>query len=114
MAGIIRTVKVGDKDITFTSNGATFILYQQAFGKDGLREFEKLSEEPGSALYVIQEFAYIMSGAYTRGEAYIDWLSQFGMLDIPNAAGDIISLLNDDAQTFVIEEGKNTEAVDGQ
>ena len=97
MAGVIKTIKVGDKDIKFTANGATFVLYQQAFHKDGLTAFTSLAEngEDLGVVSLMQEFAYIMSGAYTDGVSYIDWLSQFGFMDLPNAIPDIMEVLND-------------------
>ena len=116
MAGVIRTVKVGEKDITFTANGATFVLYQQAFNKDGLTAFTSLADngEDLGVVSLMQEFAYVMSGAYTKGISYIDWLSQFGFMDLPNAIPEIMEVLNDNVTGNVKDEesGKNPQAVE--
>lgn len=93
MAGIIKTVTVGDKDIKFEANGATFVLYQQAFGKDGLLEIQSVEKEPTKSLPLAQEFAYVMSGAYEKGIGFVKWLSQFGVMDVPNSAEEIFGVL---------------------
>ena len=59
MAGVIRTVKVGDKDITFTANGATFVLYQQAF--------TDLYGENGSSVPDDAALAYLQANGYVSG-----------------------------------------------
>lgn len=115
MAGVIRTVKVGDKDVTFTANGATFVLYQQAFKKDGLTAFTRLADtgDDVGVLSLMQEFAYIMSGAYVKGVSFIDWLSQFGFMDLPNAMPEIMEVLNANVSGFNEDEeqGKNLQAI---
>lgn len=117
MAGVIKTIKVGDKNIKFTANGATFVLYQQAFKKDGLTAFTKLAEDGADDMGVVmimQEFAYIMSGAYTDGVPYIEWLSNFGFMDLPNAIPEIMGVLNDNVTGNAKddESGKNPQAVE--
>lgn len=108
MAGIIRKIKVGEKEITFESNGATFLAYQHQFKKDGLKAFQELNfeEDSSSALLLMEEFAYIMSGAYKDGTAFIDWLAQFGLYDLPMAMEQIMELLNDNI-TPIVDDGNN-------
>ena len=55
-----------------------------------------------------------MSGAYTKGISYIDWLSQFGFMDLPNAIPEIMEVLNDNVTGNVKDEesGKNPQAVE--
>lgn len=113
MAGSIKTILVGDQEITFEANGATFVLYQQAFGKDGLLEVQTVETEPTKALGLAQEFAYVMCGAYEKGVPYIKWLAQFGVMDIPNAAEEIFSVLMQSIAPSG-EEEKNAPAVEAE
>lgn len=114
MAGIIKTITVGDKEIKFEANGATFVLYQQAFHKDGLAEVQTIEKEPTKALTLAQEFAYVMSGAYEKGISFIKWLSGFGLMDIPNSAEDIFNLITESITGNIEDNSKNAEAVEDE
>ena len=110
MAGCIREITVGDQAIVFEINGATFVLYQQAFKRDGLAALTALEENPMDALGLVQEFAYIMCGAYEKGVPYIKWLAQFDVMDLPNASEAIMGLLYDSMTTNDTGTPKNAEA----
>ena len=110
MAGAIKTIKVGKQEIAFEANGATFVLYEQAFQRDGLQAVSQLQENPMDALKLVQEFAFVMCGAYEKGIGYIKWLSQFEVMDLPNACEAILGVLYDSMMTEDEEAPKNAEA----
>lgn len=93
-----KTIKVGKKDISFTSNGATPLFYKQLFHKD-LMKMLNSGDEIEIAGDNVPELAFIMAKQYDQANMmalttnmYIEWLSLFEPLDLILAGGEIVNV----------------------
>lgn len=81
-------INVNGKDHKFKITAATTYIYRQEFGKDLLREFQKISktkkgELPDSAVDMMGEVAYIAAkqADKTVPADITEWMDQFDLLD---------------------------------
>lgn len=97
-----REIQLGDKTVSFLSNGVTPLFYKQLFKKDLLQTLKGNGEWDIVGDH-IPELAFIMAMQAKEGvtaadmmkltyENYIEWLSQFEALDITMHGGEITAV----------------------
>ena len=97
-----REIQLGDKTVSFLSNGVTPLFYKQLFKKDLLQTLKGNGEWDIVGDH-IPELAFIMAMQAQEGvtaadmmkltyENYIEWLSQFEALDITMHGGEITAV----------------------
>lgn len=98
---MLKTVKIGEKEINLLANAATPIRYKMVFGEDIMVAFNQINgkkRDEGEILDISSQLAFIMSKQATcnreelKGltkEAYVEWLEDFGSMDFVNASKDI-------------------------
>lgn len=102
-----RDIQLGDKTISFLSNGVTPLFYKQLFGKDLLNTLKNNGEWDIVGDH-IPELAFIMAMQAREGitaadmmklsfDNYIEWLSQFEALDITMHGGEITAVYISDS-----------------
>lgn len=102
---MFKVIEVGNIAVPMEANAATPIRYKMLFKKDLLAEFQNAEADNSRVSDMIPELAYIM--AMQAGhenlsgktfEDYIEWLEQFGPLDLLNAGGEIAALYIENTQ----------------
>ena len=97
-----RDIQIGEKTISFLSNGVTPLFYKQLFKKDLLQTLKGNGEWDIVGDH-IPELAFIMAMQAQENmtaaemmklsyENYIDWLSQFEPLDFTMHGGEITNV----------------------
>lgn len=101
-----REIKIGERTVPMSANGATPIRYRMVFGKDLISEFQQVENNYSIAIETISELAFIMAqaGANTdmdklNKSTYVNWLEQFEPFDLTNSADAIIDLYMGNAKT---------------
>lgn len=105
-----REIKIGDLTIPMLANGATPIRYRMVFGKDIISEFQRAGNDAGIVSESISELAFIMNKAAEaqnsgkpmtnlNEDSFVEWLEQFGTLDVTMAAEDIVDLFMNNEKT---------------
>lgn len=101
-----REIKIGNRTIPMSANGATPIRYRMVFNKDLISEFQKIEDNYSIAMDTISELAFIMAKAGEKADmdklnlnAYVDWLEQFEPFDITEASEEIIDLYMSNSKT---------------
>lgn len=101
---MLNTVKIGEKDVNLLANAATPIRYKMVFGDDLMVAFNQMDSkkrDTGEILNVVSQLAYIMNRqadcdkrelATMSKESFIEWLEDFGPMDLVNASKDIIEM----------------------
>ena len=115
-----REIKIGERTLPMSANGATPIRYRMIFGKDLISEFQNVENNYSVAIDTISELAFIMSQAGSNADmdklnknAYVTWLEQFEPFDITNAAEAIVDLYMGNAQVSSEVKKKARDAVSG-
>ncbi len=114
-----KTVKVGDKEVTFRSSAAIPRLYRIKFKRDIFRDLTKLEQsykDKGSKdfeiadLEIFENVAYIMAlhADPNIPKTIEDWLDQFEMFSIYQILPEILELWG--ANLFTDIEAKKAEA----
>lgn len=98
---MLKTVKIGEKEVNLLANAATPIRYKMVFGEDIMVAFNQINgnkRDEGEILDISSQLAFIMhvQATYSREEIkgvtkekYIEWLEDFGPMDFVNASKDI-------------------------
>lgn len=98
---MLKTVKIGEKEISLLANAATPIRYKMVFGEDIMVAFNQINgkkRDEGEILDISSQLAFIMyvQAMYSKEklkcvtkEKYIEWLEDFGPMDFVNASKDI-------------------------
>lgn len=100
---MFREIKVGDKIVPMLANGATALRYRHVFKRDIIKELSEAQEDMSKGVNSIPELAFIMAMAakakdgevdmnLLNEEKYIEWLEDFGPMDLPMAAEEITNL----------------------
>lgn len=100
---MFKKLKIGGITVPMLANGATPLRYKQVFHKDIISEFQQAQEDYSKVVNSIPELAFIMAmqaKAQDGGvalnlldeDAYLEWVEQFGAMDLPIAAEQIINL----------------------
>ena len=107
-----KTIILDGREVSFSANGATPMLYKMAFREDLLVELQKGEDGIFEAL---PKLAYIMAmqgEGKVKGLSFEDmiaWLSQFESLTIEMAGEDIIEVFYDQQKTSVDSKKKIIE-----
>lgn len=107
---MFKKIKVGNITVPMLANGATALRYRMVFGKDIISEFQAAQEDTAKGVNSVPELAFIMAMAAKakEGEAdmttlnqdkYVEWLEQFGPMDLPMAAEEIVNLYAGNGKT---------------
>lgn len=121
-----KTVKVGDKDVTFASSAAIPRIYRIKFGRDIFKDLETLTnsvqdkqadgeEIPIENLEIFENVAYIMAlhaDPSVPGDIN-EWLDQFEMFSIYEILPEILDLWGKNLITTV-NAPKNSAAPQGK
>lgn len=106
-----KEIMIGDKPITFTSNGATPLYYRNFFKKDLLKVINTDNGEMELATENIPELAFIMAKQADKANMlnlemkhYFEWLEQFNPLDLTMLGKEIFMVYV--ADSVPIEEPK--------
>lgn len=121
-----KTVKVGDKEVTFRSSATIPRLYRIKFKRDIFKDLSKLEKsykgkkEEGSSfeiedLEIFENVAYIMAyhADHSIPDNIDDWLDQFEMFSIYEVLPEILELWGTNLITD-IESKKNLQKVAGK
>lgn len=98
-----KEIKIGDITVPMLANGATALRYKHIFGKDLIAEFQEAEKDSAKVVDSIPELAFVMSKAAEAKEGkadlnklneemFLNWLEQFGPMDLPLAAEQIVNL----------------------
>ena len=98
-----KEIKIGNITVPLLANGATPLRYKLIFGKDLMSEFQGASENAARAMDSLPELTFIMAKAaeakdgkadmnLLNQQMYLEWLEQFGPMDIPMASDEIVNL----------------------
>lgn len=120
---MFREIKIGDITIPMLANGATPLRYRLLFGKDLISEFQNAENDATKVVDCIPELAFIMAKAAEAKEgkvdmnlldqkAFLNWLEQFGPMDLPMASEEIINLYMGNAMAAIApkKKGKTNRA----
>lgn len=100
---MFNNVKVGGITVPMLANGATPIRYKHIFHKDIISEFQMAENDYSKVVSSIPELAFIMAKQAEAKEGkvdlnllnenmFVEWVEQFGAMDLPLAADQIINL----------------------
>ena len=106
------TITFGDRPIELVANGATPVLYKRVFRHDFLNSANKQDD-----MDVYAELAFIMAKQAEKPltelinalkyEDYLEWIENFGAMDLVEKATDIFTLYQGQAmQTSVSKKKK--------
>ena len=123
---LVKTVKVGDREVTFKSSAAIPRMYRIKFKRDIFKDLTKLEKSykdkgDGSKeleiedLEIFENVAYIMAyhADHSIPATIEDWLDEFEMFSIYEVLPEILELWGMNLQTE-IESKKNFIAVAGK
>lgn len=102
-----RTINIGDMEVAFEANAASFVYAQKIFKKDYINIVTRLSEEAPDfdgltdLAFIFAKQAEMMDGKIGREAMVsltekdeIEWLEQFETLDVLMALGEISKLIS--------------------
>ena len=114
---MVKVIKIGTHDVTLEANAATPIRFKNIFGKDLLTLISEGTSPDGVdmkvASEVAPELAFLMAKTAEKADMtklnedkLLQWLEQFGPMDVINATEQIFSVYFGDSETEV-EAKKN-------
>lgn len=98
-----KDITIGGQVVSLSANGATPIRFKMIFGEDIMVVFnqtEKGKRDDGELVDLTAKLAFVMNKQATCSKEelsklsykdYVDWLEQFGSMDLPKASNDIIT-----------------------
>ena len=100
---MFKNIEIGGITVPMLANGATPIRYRQVFHKDIITEFQQAQDDYSKVVNSMPELAFIMAmqakaqdGAIDLNllneDKYLEWVEQFGAMDLPMASEQIINL----------------------
>lgn len=100
---MFKNVEIGGITVPMLANGATPIRYRYVFHKDIITEFQQAQDDYSKVVNSMPELAFIMAmqakaqdGAIDLNllneDKYLEWVEQFGAMDLPMASEQIINL----------------------
>ena len=105
-------IMIGTKETAMLANAASHYLFKQVFHEDFLlvsrrmvdEQDEAVKDATASDIFVRMGFIMAMQAAKANLSAvsfddYLEWLEQFGPLDLLNAGGEIANLYTDNTAT---------------
>lgn len=117
---MVKEIKIGTQAVTLEANAATPIRYRNTFKKDLLTQISEGTRENGVEMTVASEvapeLAFIMAMSAQKADMnglnetkWLEWLEQFGPMDVVNATEQIFSVYFGDAETEVEAKKKQKE-----
>lgn len=101
-----KVIEVGNIAVPMEANAATPIRYRMLFKKDLLTQFQAAQDDAAKVSDTIPELGFIMAMQAAKAnlsavsfDDYLEWLEQFGPLDLLNAGGEIANLYTDNTAT---------------
>ena len=99
---MIKTVKVGGRDLELAANAATPFRFRQVFKKDLLSVLADEKKAQDQGLETIMQLAFIMAKQAEKADmaaldddAFIGWLEGFGSMAFVETAEDILNVYMD-------------------
>lgn len=100
---MFKNIEIGGITVPMLANGATPIRYRHVFHKDIITEFQQAQDDYSKVVNSMPELAFIMAmqakaqdGAIDLNllneDKYLEWVEQFGAMDLPMASEQIINL----------------------
>ena len=100
---MFKNIEIGGITVPMLANGATPIRYRYVFHKDIITEFQQAQDDYSKVVDSMPELAFIMAmqakaqdGAIDLNllneDKYLEWVEQFGAMDLPMASEQIINL----------------------
>lgn len=100
---MFKNIEIGGITVPMLVNGATPIRYRHVFRKDIITEFQQAQDDYSKVVNSMPELAFIMAmqakaqdGAIDLNllneDKYLEWVEQFGAMDLPMASEQIINL----------------------
>ena len=100
---MFKNIEIGGITVPMLANGATPIRYRHVFHKDIITEFQQAQDDYSKVVNSMPELAFIMAMQATAQDgaidlnlldedAYLEWVEQFGAMDLPMASEQIINL----------------------
>ncbi len=100
---MFKNIEIGGITVPMLANGATPIRYRYVFHKDIITEFQQAQDDYSKVVNSMPELAFIMAmqakaqdGAIDLNllneDKYLEWVEQFGAMDLPMASEQIINL----------------------
>lgn len=100
---MFKEIEVGGITVPMLANGATPIRYRHVFHKDIISEFQQAQDDYSKVVNSMPELAFIMAmqAKAKDGEVdldlmnestYMEWVEQFGAMDLPMASEQIVNL----------------------
>ncbi len=97
-----KIINIDGKDIRFKTSASTFLKYRAQFGRDGLKELYKLSDEAGNLdisnldTDILMRFAWAFAKTADKDILpFEDWLDEFDYYFAFDIAQEIVELIND-------------------
>ncbi len=120
-----KTIKVGDKEVTFRATAATARHYRNIFGRDMMEDMMNLSKEmeesdpnastlPSGSLLIFENVAYIMAWHAAKAHGELDgfpddpaeWLDSFEFFSIYEILPAVFELWGMNNKTLVKSKKK--------
>lgn len=96
---IAKDIKIGDKVVCFGASGDTPRQYRMMFGEDLFTQMTAMSNEKPD-MTVVEQMAYVMAKKVNPDIPNIDeWLDEFDLMDIYEAAPELIRLWSKNNKT---------------
>ena len=100
---MFKNIEIGGITVPMLANGATPIRYRYVFHKDIITEFQQAQDDYSKVVDSMPELAFIMAMQAKAQDGAIDlnllnedkcleWVEQFGAMDLPMASEQIINL----------------------
>lgn len=116
---MVKTIKIGDKDVALRSSGATYIKFRNEFKKDLFVELNKINksavendgELPDFAIETLLEATYIMMKQANKDvtKSFEDWLDEFELVESLQGLEGVLTMLNEDKQDTTVDAKKKNE-----
>ena len=107
---MIKTIKIGNRDVKLNANAATPIFYRSKFNRDLMQDLSPGFTVDGAVEYeTYARLAYIMAqdAGEEVPEEYTDWLKEFdGLFDLIEALDDIMDVWNRSQKATVVPKKK--------
>lgn len=106
---MVKTIKIGNKDVKLNANAATPILYRSKFNRDLMQDLYGMVDEPVAyETYCMVAYIMAMDAGEDVPEDYIEWVRGFdGLLDIVEALDEIMDVWERSKVTTVKAKKKN-------
>ncbi len=111
---IKREIKIGDKNVMLGASAALPMEYREGTGREWFADLNKINKQN---ITVVNEMVYYMAkhafihSEHQQGEAFpklVDWLLQFGMMDVFNCVEEASDLWLENVQNSSVSKKKTS------